>query len=81
MSTQKLSNISLDELRRFLRKCGLNPSSQSKGRGGHEKWTGKDLTRPIVFQSHIDPVPEFIIKQILRHLNMTKEDYFLSMKK
>lgn len=81
MSTQKLSNITVEELRRFLKKCGLNSSSQNKGRGGHEKWTGKDLTRPIVFQTHIDPVPEFIVKQILRHLNLNKEDFFEIMKK
>ncbi|WP_028525591.1 hypothetical protein [Runella limosa] len=81
MSTQKLSNISVEELRRFLLKLGLNQSTQSKGRGGHEKWTGKQLTRPIIFQTHIDPVPEFIMKQILRHLGLSKDDFFKLMKK
>ena len=32
--------------------------------------------RPITIQTHIDPVPEFIIKQVLRHLNMDKKTFF-----
>ena len=44
--------------------------------GGHEKWTRKDLTRPIIIQTHIDPVPEFIIKNTLRNLNLSRKDFF-----
>ncbi len=43
---------------------------------GHEKWTRKDLTRPIIIQTHIDPIPEFIIKNALRNLNLTRKDFF-----
>ena len=43
---------------------------------GHEKWTRRDLPRPIIVQTHIDPVPEFIIKNALRSLNLTKKDFF-----
>ena len=43
---------------------------------GHEKWTRRDLTRPIIVQTHIDPVPEFIIKNALRSLNLTRKDFF-----
>jgi hypothetical protein len=39
--------------------------------GGHKIWGGKSLQRPIVLQTHIDPVPGFIVKQILRALNET----------
>ena len=37
---------------------------------GHEKYSRKDLLRPIVIQDHIDPVPEFIVKQIMRTLKL-----------
>jgi len=76
MSTKKLSNIPLKKYRKFLEACELKKIKSSKGRGGHEKWVKKELDRPIILQSHIDPVPEFIIKQHLRNMSMTKEDFF-----
>ncbi len=68
MSTEKLSNIPLKKFRKFLKSQGLNLIKSSKGRGSHEKWSRIDLDRPITLQTHIDPVPEFIVKQVLRYL-------------
>ncbi|MGB1000227.1 MAG: hypothetical protein ACPGVE_07820 [Flavobacteriales bacterium] len=48
----------------------------TKGRGGHEKWSKSEMDRPITIQTHIDPVPEFIVKQVLRHLNMDRNTFF-----
>jgi len=76
MSTKKLSNIPLKDFRKFLKRQGLNIIKTSKGRGGHEKWSRADLDRPITIQTHIDPVPEFIVKQVLRYLGMTREEFF-----
>ncbi len=81
MSTKKLSNISLKDFRKFLKKCGLNVINTSKGRGGHEKWSKKGMLRPITLQTHINPVPEFIVKQILRHLKMTREEFYKNFNK
>lgn len=53
----------------------------TRGRGGHEKWSRSDLDRPITIQTHIDPVPEFIVKQVLRHLNMTRNQFFSTISK
>ena len=80
MNIPKLSNIDIEDLRRFFIKQGLNLIKDSKGRGGHEKWSRADLDRPITIQTHISPVPEFIIKQILRHLNMSKKAFAEAMK-
>lgn len=76
MSTKKLSNIPLNAFRKFLKNQGLNIIKTTKGRGGHEKWSRSDIDRPITIQTHIDPVPEFIVKQILRHLDMTRDEFF-----
>lgn len=76
MSTQKLSNLPLRKYRLFLTAVGLNLIKTSKGRGGHEKWSKQSIDRPITIQSHICPVPEFIVKQHLRHLKMTREQFF-----
>ena len=80
MNTQKLSNIPLNEFREFLKKSGCKKISTE---GGHEKWVRKDLTRPIILQTHISPVqthispvPEFIVKNTLRNLGLTKKDFF-----
>ena len=78
MSTQKLSNISLATIRAFLIACGCEHVSTE---GGHEKWRKVGLTRPIIIQTHIDPVPEFIVKNILRNLQMSKADFFEIMGK
>ena len=76
MSTRKLSNIALKDFRTFLKLQGLNLIKDSKGRGGHEKWSKLGMYRPITIQTHIDPIPEFIVKQVLRHLKMSRKDFF-----
>ena len=81
MSTKKLSNIPLKDFRKFLSNQGLNIIKDSKGRGGHEKWSKTSLDRPITIQTHIDPVPEFIVKQVLRHLNMERARFFEELDK
>jgi hypothetical protein len=78
MTPGKLSNISLRDFRLFLTRVGCTCVAI---KGGHEKWTKDGISRPIVIQSHIDPVPEFIVKNNLRNLNLTKEDFFRIMQK
>ncbi|TAE33549.1 MAG: type II toxin-antitoxin system HicA family toxin [Cytophagales bacterium] len=72
METQNLSNILLSEYRKFLQNAGC---SHYKTNSGHEHWRKEGLTRPITFQTHIDPVPEFIIQNALRTLGLTKKDF------
>ncbi|MBL7738020.1 MAG: hypothetical protein JNK14_02290 [Chitinophagaceae bacterium] len=66
----KLKNIPLRVFREYLIYCGLN---HIRTKGGHEIWSAKGLTRPVVLQSHIDPVPEFIIKNNLRTIGKQEE--------
>ena len=73
MSTHKLSNVPLRDYRLFLTKAGCN---LIRTKGGHEIWVRKDLTRPIVVQTHESPIPEFIIKNTLRALDLTTTDFF-----
>ena len=78
MSTHKLVNISLSELETFLTSCGCKHVGI---RGGHSKWEKEGLTRPIIYQTHKDPVPVHIVRGILRDLGMTPQDYFEQMSK
>ena len=76
MNRQKLSNVPLADFRRYLFDQGCVRAEQgTKGRGGHEKWTKARLLRPITLQTHVDPVPELIIRNALRTLGKTKNDF------
>jgi hypothetical protein len=73
MSTRHLRNITISQLESFLELAQCKYMSNEKG---HCKYTRADLNRPVVFQNHIDPVPEFIVKNILRLFPYSKDDFF-----
>ena len=66
----KLKNIPLKTFRHYLVWCGL---SHIRTKGGHEVWSAKGLTRPVILQTHVDPIPEFIIKNNLRTIGKSVE--------
>ena len=69
--SRSLKKISLRDFRNFLKYKGLN---KIRTTGGHEIWSCQSLSRPIVLQTHIDPVPEFIIRNNLRTLNSNRSE-------
>lgn len=72
MNTYRLVNIRIEEFRAFLKKndCKIVPS----GNSGHEKWVKEGALRPVVFQTHIDPIPTFIIRNNLRNIGLSMSD-------
>ncbi len=72
MSSRKLSNIPLREFQAFLELAGCK---YIHTKGGHEKWTRSDLFRPVIIQSHVDPVPERIARKLIKLLGLTRDDY------
>lgn len=67
-----LKNISLRDCRKFLTKTGCEIKRTT---GGHEHWSREDLLRPITIQTHIDPIPERIMKQIINALEIDKDEF------
>jgi len=67
----KPGNCNLATLRKLLTHQGCK---YLRTNAGHEIWSRKDLLRPITFQTHIDPVPEFIVLQIMRTIKITRKD-------
>jgi hypothetical protein len=67
----KTSNVSLSLLRKILIHVGCK---QLGINSGHQKFTRSDIRRPIIIQTHIDPVPEFIVLQIMRTLSLKRAD-------
>jgi len=73
MSAKHLRNISVSQFESFLE---LACCKFLRTNGGHDIWSRADLTRPITFQNHIEPIPEFIIKNALKTLMYSKNDFF-----
>lgn len=69
---KKLSNITIKEFREILTRLGLEPVRTV---GGHEIWRKQCLKRTIVFQTHVEPLPEFIVKNAIRDLGMTRQEF------
>ncbi len=67
-----IKNIPLRKFRKWLSSQGCKTIRTT---GGHEIWSRADLFRPLVLQTHIDPVPPRIIKQLLGYLNISVEDF------
>lgn len=67
----RLSNISLRSFRDFLASNGLSLVRISSG---HEIWSKPGLLRPVIIQTHIDPVPEFIVLNSLRTMGLKRRD-------
>lgn len=72
MNTYRTSNITIADFRQFLADKGL--TEVESGNTGHEKWNKEGMLRPVVFQTHIDPIPEFIVHNNLRNMGLTASD-------
>ena len=68
----RLSNISLSVFRAFLLSKGLSLLRVS---GGHEVWGKAGLLRPVIIQTHVDPIPEFIVLNCLRTIGVTRKAF------
>lgn len=71
--SKSLKNIPLRLFSDYLKYKGLKCI---RTKGGHEVWSRKDLGRPVIIQSHIDPIPEFIIRNNLRTIGETADDFY-----
>ena len=69
---KKLSNITLDEFCAFLKAQGL---TMQRTNGGHEMWARDEMSRPVVFQTHIDPLPEFVVKNNLNAIGVSRKTF------
>ena len=73
MNTVRLSNISIAEFEDFLKYEDC--TRVDNGNEGHEKWEKTGITRSVIFQTHIDPIPEFIIRNNLRNLGVSRNAF------
>lgn len=77
MNTYKASNVPLADFRKFLVKMG---AKQIRTNSGHYIYSHRKLKRPIPIQSHIDPVPKFIVLEIINYFEMSSEEMWKIIK-
>lgn len=75
---KNLSNITISEFRQVLDMFGLE---KDRTKGGHEAWMKKGMLRSVVFQTHKDPVPEFVVKNAIRDLGITRREFLSVLEK
>ncbi len=68
----KYSNITVARFRKILKALGLE---QVRTKGGHEMWFKEGMLRNVVFQNHVEPIPEDIIKNNIRTIGISKEEF------
>ena len=62
-----MNNLKLTTWRNFLKSEGLE---KIRTRGGHEIWSKKNITRPIIFSIHTKDIPNFEIRSNLKTLKI-----------
>lgn len=67
-----LANITIAEFRNVLERLGL---SKIRTKGGHEAWIKEGMIRPVIIQTHISPIPEFIVRNNLRNIGISKQEF------
>ncbi|HEY4681997.1 MAG TPA: type II toxin-antitoxin system HicA family toxin [Candidatus Acidoferrales bacterium] len=70
-----MPRISPTHYRKLVRVLELEGFALVRQRGDHMVFTKPGISRPVVVPRH-DPLPVFIIKNILRTARITRERYF-----
>ena len=68
----KFGNISIARYRRILAKLGLE---SVRTKVGHEMWYKEGMMRNVVFQTHVDPVPEDIVSKNNKTIGVSNADF------
>lgn len=65
------------DFRKFVQGEGC---TYMRTKGSHESWSKPGMMRPVVFQSNVKEVPEFIVKNNLKALGVTMDYMYEKMK-
>ena len=75
---RNLSNVSISEFRAIMLLLGL---TRVRTKGGHEAWMKAGMTRPAIVQTHVDPVPEYVLRNNLRIIGVSREEFLELLEK
>jgi len=66
-----LQNVPLSDFFKFLKYQGWN---YARTTGGHEIWKKAGAIRPLVIQTHVDPVPIHVLKNNLQTMGIISQE-------
>ena len=69
---RNLSNVTIAEFRAILVLLGM---TKVRTKGGHEAWMKVGMTRPAIVQTHVDPVPEYVLRNNLRVIGISRDEF------
>ena len=69
---RNLSNVTIVEFRAIMLLLGL---TKVRTNGGHEAWMKAGMTRPAIVQTHVDPVPEYVLRNNLRVIGISRDEF------
>ena len=80
MSPKKYPPLSLREFEKILNTFEI---VNRRTRGGHVILTVKigEKNVPIVYQTHVDPVPLHVIKNTIKSLRISSKEFYARLKK
>lgn len=67
-----IRNIPLKSLQAFFVYKGLK---KIRTKGGHEMWTRNDFNRSFPLQTHVDPVPIFVVNKAFKLIGTNLDEY------
>ncbi len=69
---RNLSNVTIAEFRAIMVLLGL---VKVRTKGGHEAWMKAGMTRPAIVQTHVDPIPEYVLRNNLRVIGISRDEF------
>ena len=75
---RNLSNVTISEFRAIMVLLGL---TKVRTKGGHEAWMKTGMTRPAIIQTHVDPIPEYVLRNDLRNIGVSREEFLALLEK
>ncbi len=69
---RNLSNVTIAEFRAIMVLLGL---AKVRTKGGHEAWMKAGMTRPAIVQTHVNPVPECVLRNNLRVIGISRDEF------
>ena len=69
---RNLSNVTIAEFRAIMVLLGM---TKVRTKGGHEAWMKAGMTRPAIVQTHVDPVHEYVLRNNLRVIGISRDEF------
>lgn len=74
----KFTNIPLKKIEKLLKSYGWSKARQN---GSHISYVKDGANRPIVIPFHEKEVDSYVVRQIIKYLNISEKEFFKQIRK